>query len=69
MIDRPPETGDLVKYRDSITIGGCRITNVYIVKRSECDIKKGIDWVFVYGNEVPIQRSLLKVISRRGRLL
>jgi len=51
--------GDLVRYRSEITIGGRHIVDIFIVRR----IEHKNDWVFVYGNEVPIQGRLMEVIS------
>lgn len=52
------KVGDLIKYKDAysdfLTAG-----KTYLVKR----VEPKNDWVFVYGTEVPIQMSLMGVVS------
>jgi hypothetical protein len=53
------QPGDLIKYRDTIRIGGNRMPEVYIVRR----IEHKNSWVFVVGHEVPINMNLMEVFS------
>ena len=53
------QPGDLIKYRDTIRIGGNRMPEVYIARR----IEHKNSWVFVVGHEVPINMNLMEVFS------
>ena len=53
--------GDLVSFkRHLFSVHASDSKRVYIVAR--CEPENG--WVFIYGSEVPIQGSLLEVISK-----
>ncbi len=51
--------GDLIRYKNPDLFWNKSKRKVYLVRRSEPEN----NWVFVYGFQVPIQMSLMEVIS------
>ena len=53
--------GDLVRYHDQIIEQGlAEWSQIYLVRR----VEEENNWVYVFGQDVPIQMSLMVVISK-----